>query len=117
MDRMMPVPIESTPLLIKPAYWIIGLIGALVPLVYRKGLSKFQAGVMAICGAVGAAVFTPIVAGLLAKYVDGGYEHVEYAVAFTCGLLMMRACEVLLIRVGEFVNKSLTKLSYGADPF
>lgn len=91
------MPIESAPILLaKPAYWIIGLIGALVPLIFRTGLTKFQAGLMAVCGMFGAVVFTHPLTMWVSALLHWEYVDIDNAIAFTIGILSMRVAESLL---------------------
>lgn len=78
------------------SHFLIGAVAAAVPVVMRQGLSKRQAAVMVVAGALGASVFARPFALWLDPYVVGSYDDIVQACAFTIGLFSMRIAEELI---------------------
>lgn len=97
----------TTPIVFKLTYLLVAAIGAIVPLAYRPGLNKFQAGVMVICGTVGAAILAHPVSMLAHPFLPGDVSDIDHAIAFICGVLIMRVAEEALL----FVHKAVEKIS------
>lgn len=82
-------------------YVVLGALGALVPLAFKTGLTRVQAGLLCIGGAAGAYAIAHPLALWLDGYLPGEVTDIEPACAYFSGVLVMRICEEVL----RFLNR------------
>jgi hypothetical protein len=85
---------------------MLGALGAMVPLAFRDGLSRTQAGIMFLSGAAGAYALARPLSLWVDPWAPGSAFDIEPACAYFSGVVVMRVCEEVL----RFLERRSQKL-------